>query len=100
MSQKGHTQGKMEIQSVDGFKRSYPEVLKLEQLFLAAKVFFDFPSGKIQLRHPNHILFGVNGQIGCQHHGVLGDSIDQNQMDVLVIWTLTWESQAVWGSPR
>ena len=68
--QEGHGDANVEIQRIDCLQLANPEV------------FLNSPSGKVQSGYLYHIIFAGYGLVGDQHHGVLCNSLHQDQIDI------------------
>ena len=67
---------------MDRFQLPYPEVFKLEHLLFAAKIFFDFPSGKVKFSSLYHIIFRFDFPVCRKHHGMFRNAIDKDEINI------------------
>ncbi len=82
--QKGHTYTQVEVQCIDCVQFADAEILKLEELFLAAKILFDAPAGKIQSGNMDEILSVFDLTIRDKHQRMIRQTVNDDNGQIRV----------------
>ncbi len=82
--QKGHTYTQVEVQCIDRVQFSDTEILKLEELFLAAKILLNAPAGKIQAGSMDEVLYVPDLTICDKHQRMIRQTVNDDNGQVRV----------------
>ncbi len=82
--QNGHAYTQVEVQCIDCVQFSDAEILKLEELFLAAKIFLDAPAGEIQAGNMDEILYVFDLTIRDKYQRMIGQTVNNDNGQIRV----------------